>query len=103
ASQSENFGISVVEAAASGLPVLISDRVNICREFRDAVAGLVAPPTVPEFARQLSFLLDNPLAAADIARRGAGVARRVSWEQLAPQYEEMYAMAARDKVLPELA
>jgi len=102
ASLSENFGISVVEAAACGIPVTISDRVNLWREFRDAGAGLAAPPTVPDFARQLRFLLENPEAAADIYRRGAELARRFSWDRLGPQYEQMYATAAREKALPEL-
>ena len=103
ASLSENFGISVVEAAACGIPVAISDRVNLWREFRDAQAGLTAPPTVPDFARQLRFLLENPEAAADIGRRGAELARRFSWAGLGPEYEQMYATAARENALPELA
>ena len=103
ASLSENFGISVVEAAACGIPVIISDRVNLWQEFRDAQAGLTAPPTVPDFARLLRFLLENPEAAADIGRRGAELARRFSWDGLGPRYEEMYAMAARERALPELA
>ncbi|MBY9045517.1 glycosyltransferase, partial [Pseudomonas fluorescens] len=38
----ENFGISVAEALGCGLPVLISDKVNIWREVLAAQAGLVA-------------------------------------------------------------
>lgn len=42
-SHQENFGLSVVEALAAGLPVLISNRVNIWREIEEAGAGFVAP------------------------------------------------------------
>ena len=40
-SHQENFGLAVVEALALGLPVLISDKVNIWREIIDAGAGFV--------------------------------------------------------------
>jgi glycosyltransferase involved in cell wall biosynthesis len=45
-SHQENFGIAVAEALGCGLPVLISDKVNIWREVQDAGAGLVAEDTV---------------------------------------------------------
>ncbi|HEV2046440.1 MAG TPA: glycosyltransferase [Chthoniobacterales bacterium] len=43
ASHQENFGMSVVEALAGGLPVLISNRVNIWREIDADRAGYVEP------------------------------------------------------------
>ena len=43
ASHQENFGMSVVEALAGGLPVLISNRVNIWREIDMDRAGYVEP------------------------------------------------------------
>jgi glycosyltransferase involved in cell wall biosynthesis len=45
-SHQENFGIVVAEALALGLPVLISDQVNIYREIEAAGAGLVARDTL---------------------------------------------------------
>jgi glycosyltransferase involved in cell wall biosynthesis len=42
-SHQENFGIVVAEALACGTPVLISDKVNVWREVRQAGAGWVEP------------------------------------------------------------
>jgi glycosyltransferase involved in cell wall biosynthesis len=40
-SHQENFGIAVAEALACGVPVLISNKVNIWREVEQDGAGLV--------------------------------------------------------------
>ncbi len=45
-SHQENFGIAVVEALAMGVPVLISDKVNIWREIVDGGAGVAGSDTV---------------------------------------------------------
>jgi glycosyltransferase involved in cell wall biosynthesis len=45
-SHQENFGIAVAEALAVGLPVLISQRVNIWREIVADAAGFAEPDTL---------------------------------------------------------
>ncbi|MGZ3240166.1 MAG: glycosyltransferase [Burkholderiaceae bacterium] len=45
-SHQENFGIAVAEALGCGLPVLISDKVNIWREIEADGAGVVGTDTV---------------------------------------------------------
>jgi glycosyltransferase involved in cell wall biosynthesis len=45
-SHQENFGIVVAEAMACGIPVLISDKVNIWREVVADGAGMVEPDTL---------------------------------------------------------
>lgn len=57
-SHSENFGIVVAEALACGLPVLISDKVNIWREIDCCGAGFVGADTVAGATSLLDRWLD---------------------------------------------
>ena len=68
-SHQENFGIAVVEAMASGKPVLISDQVNIAPEIAAAHCGLVEPDTLAGTRQLLTRWL--AMDAADRAAMGA--------------------------------
>ena len=65
-SHQENFGIAVAEALGCGLPVLISNKVNIWREIQSAGAGLVEDDTT----NGTSALLMQWLALTPSARAG---------------------------------
>ncbi len=56
-SHQENFGVAVVEAMACGLPVLISDKVNIWPDLAADEAGIVNPDTVDGTYRGMQTLL----------------------------------------------
>ena len=45
-SHQENFGLVVAEALSCGLPVLISNKVNIWREIKECGAGIIEDDTV---------------------------------------------------------
>jgi glycosyltransferase involved in cell wall biosynthesis len=64
-SHQENFGIVVAEALACGVPVLISDKVNIWREIAAAQAGLVRDDTTAGTTALLRAWIDT-----DCATRG---------------------------------
>lgn len=71
-SHQENFGIAVAEALGCGLPVLISDKVNIWHEVRAHRAGLVAPDTL----QGTQQLLNEWLALTGDERRAMGECAR---------------------------
>jgi glycosyltransferase involved in cell wall biosynthesis len=93
-SYAENFCIALVEAMGAGLPVVLSDRVNIWREIRDAGAGLVVNTTSDKLAEAISNLLANLPLAREFGRRGYQLARdRFSWETAGQQLLELYRAA----------
>ena len=58
-SHQENFGISVVEALAASVPVLISNRVNIWREIQADRAGYVESDDLAGTSRLLQRWIDT--------------------------------------------
>jgi glycosyltransferase involved in cell wall biosynthesis len=96
-SYSENFGIAVVEAMAVGLPVVISDRVNIWREIAEAGAGLVVRCDVGELTRALSTLLDDQELRLSMGERGRQlVERSFTWQVTAREMADLYERIVGD-------
>lgn len=73
-SHQENFGMSVAEAMAAGLPVVVSDQVNLCSEVRRAGAGEVVPLEVEALAAALLRLLRSPDLRATMGAAGRRLA-----------------------------
>lgn len=89
-SETETFGQVVLEAAASGLPAIVSDRGAAAEQVEDEVTGLVAPGTAA-----IAQAIER-LAGDAVLRRRMGVAarlsarRRPSWETVFGQLEDSY-------------
>ncbi|HEX8523537.1 MAG TPA: glycosyltransferase [Tepidisphaeraceae bacterium] len=90
-SRQENFGIAVVEALAAGLPVVISDQVNIHQEITAAGVGAAVPLDIPKLSQTLSTWLNDEAvrrSAADKAREFA--LTRYDWNRIAQKWSEIY-------------
>ncbi len=106
-SYTENFGMTVVEAMACGLPVVISDQVNIHNEISSGGAGLVTSCDVGELARALLAVLRDTNSRRTLG--GAGrrlVKERYCWpaivDALSDEYEAL-AGARRNGAGPQSA
>lgn len=90
-SYSENFGIAVVEAMEAGLPVIVSDRVNIWREVAAEGAGLVVGLRSEEVGSAIETLADSPGARLTMGANGKRLARtRFSWPRATERLQALY-------------
>ena len=77
----EGFGLTVLEAMACGVPVVVSDRGSL-PEVVDS-AGTIVPPTADALARSLAKLLRDPKRAEEMGERAHRRAAEFSWNRTA--------------------
>jgi glycosyltransferase involved in cell wall biosynthesis len=96
-SYTENFGQVVAEAMASGVPVVISDQVNIWPEVEKANAGLVVHCDAEATALALRNILDDPVRGRHMGVNGrAWAAEHLPWGVVAAQMAHAYEETVRD-------
>jgi len=95
-SHQENFGISVVEAMACGVPVLVSSSVNLASEIAEAGAGWITSLEADDLAARLEEAMQLP---EERERRGAAgsalVRGRFTWPTVANGLADMYNAVTR--------
>jgi glycosyltransferase involved in cell wall biosynthesis len=91
-SDHENFGLSAVEAMATGTPVLVSDRVAIHEAITNAGAGEALALETSALTEALGRWLNRPARRSEAGRRGRELVReRFVWPRIADRWWGHYA------------
>lgn len=92
----EEMGSVLVEAMASGLPVVASDVGGIPEAVRDGRTGLLVPPgDVPALAAALDRLAADAPLRARLGEQACDEARAYVWPELSARVAGVYGRAIR--------
>ena len=89
ASKYEGFGLPPLEAMASGVPALVSDRASLPEVVGEA-AWPIDPERPEDTARRLEAVLEDSDARSLLARRGIERAAGFTWEACARATLDVY-------------
>lgn len=88
----EGFGLPVVEAMASGVPVITSN-TSALKEVAEGYAHLVDPLDIDGMARAIAHVMGDPEHRNALAKLGARRAEDFRWERTARKTLEVYRSA----------
>ena len=90
-SYQENFGVAVAEAMAYGIPVVISDRVNIHSVVATSGSGIVTRLDVESLTSGIRKLLQDDALRLQCGANAAKAARQYfSWTPIAQEMLKLY-------------
>jgi glycosyltransferase involved in cell wall biosynthesis len=98
----EGFGLPVVEAMASGVPVITSN-TSALREIGEGYAQLVNPLDVEALARAVAQAMADPEHRRSLAELGRRRAREFAWERAAKRTLAIYRSVLEGTPTPNLS
>ena len=89
-SRSENFGMSIVEAMACRLPIIVSDQVGVADTILKENAGLVVPLDPSRMSDAMVYMLQNPWLRQEYGDKGARIVHeQFSAESIAQKFLQL--------------
>jgi len=87
----EGMSIAILEAMASGLPIVTTDTCGMSEVIRDSKNGfLVEPKKSDQLAEKISLLLQDENLRKEISTNNKEDAKRYNWKKITAELEEIY-------------
>ncbi len=98
-SQTESFGLAAAEAAAVGLPVVLSDRCGVAEWLDEGSIHSYPYGHVDSLMIKLQNVLGNPEVARAASQGAAPLRERLSWASVSREQMKIYEAALVKRVL----
>jgi len=103
----EPFGLTIVEAMASGLPVITSRSAGAADFITDGVDGFLLnePSDINDLAAKIELLLSNAELRKTMGERARKTAERLSWDRVAEETRKLYnsVLNRKGRIIQQLA
>jgi glycosyltransferase involved in cell wall biosynthesis len=97
-SRHENFGVAAAEAAAAGLPLILSEDVGLAPAVSEAGAGVIVPRQREALAAAIGGLVMDAAARRRMGACAAALAaERFSWDRAGRELLAMYDAVTRER------
>lgn len=90
-SERESRGLTVLEAFASGIPVLVPRAGGLVENVQDGENGLIyTPQDTEDFTQKLKQLIDDPILRKTMGQQGLKSVGNYSWDQVIKNLVEIW-------------
>jgi glycosyltransferase involved in cell wall biosynthesis len=97
----DNMPVSIVEACALGLPVVSTEVGGIPDLLTDGETALLVPDDDADaMAAAIARLLNDNELSQKLSLNGRKLAERSSWEEVRPQWEQVFAEVSQKAIAP---
>lgn len=90
ASQTETQGLTVTEAMASGLPIVVVEGTGVSDQIEDGKTGFLMSPNEELFRKKVKMLLDDQEKGKQIGDHAKEIAKNMDFMNQAKKLEQVY-------------
>ncbi|MHB9129425.1 MAG: glycosyltransferase family 4 protein, partial [Candidatus Humimicrobiaceae bacterium] len=86
----ESFGMVLIEAMASGLPIIASNIPALRNVVENDKTGLLVKLEPEDFAKAIEKLINNPQLKEKLIKNGLEEVKRYNWDEITKKFEDIY-------------